>query len=123
MPCSVLDTRTQSAPLAAGETRTVPMAGSCGIPSGASAVAVNIAVVDATAQGEMTAYPANEPRPTASAISYQAVVARSNNGILKLGSITLYKAAHTVGLQAEAQITGFSRGRPTVVQMPDRSLR
>ena len=49
-------------------------------------MAVNITVVDATAPGEMTAYPADESRPTASAISYQAGFARSNNGILKLGN-------------------------------------
>jgi hypothetical protein len=61
-PCRVLDTRTQSAPLAAGETRTVTMAGTCGIPSNATAVSVNLTVVDASVQGELTAYPANEPR-------------------------------------------------------------
>ncbi len=85
-PCRLLDTRNQSAPLSAGETRTVPMAGSCGIPSGSSAVSVNITVVDASAQGEMTAFPANASRPTASAISYRSVLARANNAILKLGN-------------------------------------
>lgn len=85
-PCRVLDTRDQSAPLSAGETRTVQMAGSCGIPSHAAAVAVNITVVNATTNGELTAYPANESKPTASAISYQAGLTRANNGILKLGN-------------------------------------
>ncbi|HWM95039.1 MAG TPA: RHS repeat-associated core domain-containing protein [Thermoanaerobaculia bacterium] len=85
-PCRVLDSRNQSAPLAAGETRTVQMAGICGIPSGASAVSANITVVDASTQGDMTAFPAGESRPTASAISYKATLARGNNGILKLGN-------------------------------------
>ena len=69
-PCRVYDSRLQSGPLAAGETRTVSMSGLCGIPANASAVAVNLSVVSATTLGEMTAYPANESRPVASAISY-----------------------------------------------------
>jgi RHS repeat-associated protein len=117
-PCRVLDTRTQFAPLTAGETRTVAMAGTCGIPSGASAVAVNIAVVDATTQGEMTAYPANEPRPTASAISYKAVIARSNNGILKLGDGALAFFASQLSGSAHlvVDVTGyFTEGAGTVL--------
>jgi RHS repeat-associated protein len=85
-PCRVLDTRDQSAPLTAGETRTVTLAGVCGIPSTATAVSINITAVDATAQGEMTAWPANEPQPVSSANSYQASLNRANNGILKLGN-------------------------------------
>jgi RHS repeat-associated protein len=85
-PCRVLDTRDQSAPLTPGETRTVALAGVCGIPSSATAVSVNITAIDATAQGEMTAWPANEPQPATSAISYQTGLNRANNGILKLGN-------------------------------------
>jgi RHS repeat-associated protein len=85
-PCRVLDTRSPYAPLAAGETRSVMLTGACGIPANATAVSVNLTAVDATAQGELTAFPANEPRPTASAISYQAALTRANNGILKLGN-------------------------------------
>jgi RHS repeat-associated protein len=46
---------------------------------------VNLTVVSATSLGEMTAYPAGESRPTATAISYPVSFARSNNGLLKLG--------------------------------------
>ncbi len=85
-PCRVLDTRDQATPLTPGETRTVTLAGVCGIPSSATAVSINITAVDSTAQGEMTAWPANEPQPVTSAISYQASLNRANNGILKLGN-------------------------------------
>jgi hypothetical protein len=85
-PCRVLDTRDQSAPLTPGETRAVTLAGVCGIPSSATAVSINITAIDATAQGEMTAWPANEPQPVTSAISYQTGLNRANNGILKLGN-------------------------------------
>jgi hypothetical protein len=61
------------------------MAGACGIPSSATAVSVNLTVVNPTAQGELIAYPVDELRPTASAISYRAGVVRANNAILKLG--------------------------------------
>ena len=89
-PCRVVDTRNpgQSA-LVAGETRIVPMAGSCGIPSGASAVSVNLTSVLPTAQGGLTAFPANEARPVASAISYTPSSVRANNGVLKLGGDAL----------------------------------
>ncbi|MES1243845.1 MAG: RHS repeat-associated core domain-containing protein [Acidobacteriota bacterium] len=85
-PCRVLDTRNQAAPLSAGETRTIALAGACGIPSTASAVSLNLTVIDATAQGELTAWPSNEPQPVASAISYQVGTNRANNGMLKLGN-------------------------------------
>jgi RHS repeat-associated protein len=66
----------------------------------------------------MTAYPANEPRPTASAISYQAVVARSNNGILKLGDGALAFFANQPSGSAHliVDITGyFTEGAGTLL--------
>lgn len=62
------------------------MTGACGIPSNATAVSVNITVVDASTQGELTAYPATVSRPLASAISYRPGLARANNAVLKLGN-------------------------------------
>jgi RHS repeat-associated protein len=85
-PCRAYDSRTLAAPLNAASTRVVALAGVCGIPSEASAVSLNITVVDATANGEMVAYPSNVPRPNSSAISHLAGVTRANNGVLKLGS-------------------------------------
>jgi RHS repeat-associated protein len=85
-PCRAYDSRTLAAPLNAASTRVIALAGVCGIPSEASAVSLNITVVDATANGEMVAYPSNVPRPNTSAISHLAGVTRANNGVLKLGS-------------------------------------
>ena len=62
------------------------MVGACGIPAGASAVSVNVTVVGPSAQGEMTAYPANVSRPNTSVISYRPGIVRANNAILKLGN-------------------------------------
>ncbi|MGH7428312.1 MAG: RHS repeat-associated core domain-containing protein, partial [Candidatus Methylomirabilaceae bacterium] len=86
-PCRVLDTRNQGAPVQAGETRIVPMAGACGIPATASAVAINLTVVDATERGEMTAMPATAVAvPVSTVISYPAATTRANNAVLKLGN-------------------------------------
>lgn len=83
-PCRIYDSRGAAA-LQAGETRQIAIAGTCGIPALASAVALNLAAVDATASGHLTAYPAGETRPTTWAISYLAGVNRATNGVLKLG--------------------------------------
>jgi RHS repeat-associated protein len=85
-PCRVIDTRDQFAPIGALQTRTVQMTGACGIPAEATAVSVNLTAVSPTADGDLTAFPANEPRPTASAISYRANLTRANNAVLKLGN-------------------------------------
>lgn len=75
-PCRAYDSRDQAAPLNAAATRVVGMAGICGVPIEASAVSINVTVVDATANGEMTGYPANVPRPNSSVISHLAGVTR-----------------------------------------------
>jgi RHS repeat-associated protein len=85
-PCRVIDTRDQFAPIGALQTRVVQMTGACGIPAEATAVSVNLTAVTPSAQGELTAFPANEPRPTASAISYRPGLTRANNAVLKLGN-------------------------------------
>ena len=85
-PCRVLDTRLTSQPLIAGVPRAVQVAGQCGIPSTAKAVAVNVTVVGATAAGSLTLYPADEGVPLTSALSFGAGQVRSNNALVKLAS-------------------------------------
>ncbi|MGH2628036.1 MAG: RHS repeat-associated core domain-containing protein, partial [Anaerolineales bacterium] len=86
-PCRVVDTRNQAAPVAAGETRIVQVAGVCGVPAAAAAVSLNMTVVDATERGEMTAMPATVVSvPSSTVISYPASLARANNAVLKLGN-------------------------------------
>lgn len=64
-PCRVADTRT-GPPLASGESRVFPVAGLCGIPPTARAVAVNLLSVAPTGAGNLTAWPAgHRPRPPA----------------------------------------------------------
>jgi hypothetical protein len=62
------------------------MAGSCGIPTEADAVAVNVTVTQPTAPGHLTIYPLGAPLPLASTINYSAGQTRANNAIVGLGT-------------------------------------
>ena len=96
-PCRVLDTRSSTGPfggpaLAAAQPRSFAIAGRCGIPATARAIVANITVVDASAAGEVKAYPGGISSPNASGVSFRAGQARGNNGVLGLqqnGSGTL----------------------------------
>jgi hypothetical protein len=90
-PCRVADTRDPLGPsggpvLSATTTRDFPVAGLCGIPSNASAVAVNLTVVGANAAGHLRLYPAGTAVPGTSTINFQVGVTRANNAIIPLGA-------------------------------------
>ena len=87
-PCRVLDTRLPSGPLggptlAAGEVRSLPLGGNCGIPSDAEAVVANITVVNPSAQGDFELSPTGSSFHT-SALNFQAGQTLANNAILAL---------------------------------------
>jgi hypothetical protein len=89
-PCRVADTRDPSGPsggpaLASGAIRTFPVAGICGIPSSATAVAINLAVVRPTNDGDLVVYPAGQAVPLASSINFRPGIVRANNAIIPLG--------------------------------------
>jgi hypothetical protein len=89
-PCRVADTRNPSGPLGgpaltAGAIRTFPVANLCGIPSSAAAVAVNLAVVEPTNDGDLLVYPYGQAAPVASSINFRPGVVRANNAIIPLG--------------------------------------
>jgi RHS repeat-associated protein len=110
-PCRALDTRGSQGPyggpaLAAGQPRPLVLAGRCGIPATARAVAVNITVVGATAAGFLKAYPQGTPAPTASTLNFSAGQVRGNNAILSLsqdGQATLVlEAGMPAGTEVQA---------------------
>jgi hypothetical protein len=91
VPCRVLDTRNGTGPsggpaLGAEQTRTFQLAGRCGIPATARAVAVNVTVTQATAGGNLRLYPADVPMPLVSAINYDAGKTRANSATVGLSS-------------------------------------
>lgn len=67
-------------------SRTFVLAGPCGIPPEADAVAINVTVTQPTAGGHLTIYPAGVPLPVASTINYSAGQTRANNAIVPLGT-------------------------------------
>jgi hypothetical protein len=90
-PCRVADTRGPSGPLggpalAANTDRTFPLTGTCGIPSSAVAVSINITVTQPSALGDLRLYPGGAPLPLVSSMNYRAGQTRANNVTIPLGS-------------------------------------
>ena len=90
-PCRLIDTREADGPLAgpvlrAGEIRTFTLVGTCGIPTTAKAVSINITVTSPTGPGYLTLFPAGTPLPTVSMINYAVGETRANNAVVVLGS-------------------------------------
>jgi glucose/arabinose dehydrogenase len=89
-PCRAVDTRGANGPLggpalAANATRTFALAGVCGIPPTAQALALNLTVVGPTAAGHLTLFPAAGAVPATSAINFAAGQVRANNAVVALG--------------------------------------
>jgi bacillolysin len=82
-PCRLVDTRSTT-PLSAGETRVFNITGSCGIPSTATGVAINITSVSPTADGHIILYPGGLDRPDTSSINFATGKNRANNAVLAL---------------------------------------
>jgi subtilisin family serine protease len=99
-PHRVVDTRdgtgTLQAPLAAGETRTIKIAGLGGVPgSGVSGVVINVTAVSPSAGSYLTVYPAGVSRPVASNLNFGPGQIIPNLVFVKLstdgsGSVALY---------------------------------
>jgi hypothetical protein len=84
-PCRLLDTRS-STPLISEVSQTFAATGSCGIPSTAKAIAVNVTAANQTAGGHVRVYPGDLALPTISTLNFQATGTRANNAIVSLAS-------------------------------------
>jgi hypothetical protein len=89
--CRLADTRDTVGPyggpaLPSGGTREFVMAGRCGIPANAVAIAVNLTVTQPTAPGNLIIYPLGVAPPTTSVINYNAGQTRANNAIVPVGA-------------------------------------
>jgi hypothetical protein len=86
-PCRALDTRATGQPLAApGPPRPIAIAGLCGVPPEARAVAANLTVVAPTAAGWLAVYPADQARPTVQSIPLRAGLTRATFAVLPLAT-------------------------------------
>lgn len=86
-PCRIFDTRTSGLPLQAGELRPFTIAGRCGVPFGARAVADNMTVTQGGSFGDLRLFPFGSPEPPTSAINFRAMLTRANNAITVLSPI------------------------------------
>jgi hypothetical protein len=90
---------------------TFPFA-SCGIPSDAKALALNVAVAQPTSAGNVRLFPAGQCVPNVSTVNYKAGETRSSNAVVSLNatgefSIFVGQASGTVHLIIDA--TGYFR--------------
>lgn len=101
-PCRAVDTRGNGAPiqggaLISGVSRALPLAGQCGIPLTATAVSLNVTVIQATGSGSVTLYPWDQGAPGTSTINFPGSLARANNGLFALSSDGTLGALATIG--------------------------
>lgn len=90
-PCRAADTRNPvgasgGPALSANTVRSFPVAGVCGIPSSATAVAIILAVVAPSDSGDLLVYPAGAAAPLASSINFRPGIVRANNAVVPLGA-------------------------------------
>lgn len=84
-PCRINDTRTAGQrPVASGVPEVWPLHATCGIPSTARAVSVNLTVVAPTGAGFLTLLAGDQPLPATSTINFRAGQVRANNAVIPL---------------------------------------
>ena len=104
-PSRILDTRAGGT-LGPGSTHDLQVAGQGGVPgSGATAVVMNVTVVDPTAASSfLTVFPTGEPRPNASNLVYTAGQIVPDLVVAKLGAggrVSIFNQVGTVNVVAD----------------------
>ncbi|MGD9702249.1 MAG: hypothetical protein AB7Q42_13745 [Acidimicrobiia bacterium] len=96
-PCRLVDTREAGERLGESDTATFTAHGTCGVPASATAVLVNVTIVNPTAPGFLTAFPAHLPRPATSTLNWdEGTVALTNQAMVGLsvdGRFSVYNLA------------------------------
>lgn len=115
-PCRVIDTRQADGalggpPLYPSAERAFAVAGACGIPATARALAVNLTVTSPAGAGYLQVYPGNSFLPETSVINFTAGETRANNAVVGLatdGTATLKARAETTGkLHLLVDVVGY----------------
>jgi PKD repeat protein len=104
-PCRALDTRLLAAPLIAGAAaRVFPIAGTCGVPAGARAVAVNVTAVAPTSGGYVAVFPGDYTQPFVGSVSFAAGTTQADFAVLPLSSDGLGDLAAVASLSGTGQV-------------------
>jgi len=97
VPTRLLDSREGGQRLAASGVFEIPVVGrpltdpdgdpnGVSVPADATAIAINLAAVNPSANGFFTVWPCSQPMPTAASINYRAGVTISNSAVAPIGS-------------------------------------
>jgi IPT/TIG domain len=116
-PCRILDTRKAPGPmggpaLIAKSQRNFAVTGTCGIPSDARALSVNVTVTLPTAIGDLRLFAGDTPAPGTWAINYGSAQTRANVAIVALGSagdLSVYCDQSSGTVQMILDVNGFFR--------------
>jgi hypothetical protein len=114
-PVRLFDTRTglggvPNKPVAGGTFISVQVAGVDGIPADATAVALNVTGVNATAATYVTVWPDAKPKPLASNLNFSDGNAAPNFDVVSIGTdgkVDFFNAAGSINLLAD--IAGYYR--------------
>jgi uncharacterized repeat protein (TIGR01451 family) len=113
-PCRLVDTRGADGPaLAAGASRTLTLAGDCGLPADARSVSLNVTVVPGSAPGNVVVYPGDLAAPDTSTVNFAAGQTRANNAVVGLatngaGTIAVKNRA-VAAVHLVVDVTGYFR--------------
>ena len=86
-PVRILDTRDTGVPIRQSETRTVRATGGAGVPTWATAVAINVTATGATAPTFLTVWPTGIARPLASNLNLAAGETVPNLVVVPVGTL------------------------------------
>ena len=112
-PVRVFDTRDGSggvpiAPIGPASALDVVVAGVNGVPADATAVVLNVTVVDGTASSFLTVWPTGDPKPLASSLNWTGPAATPNGVTAPVGAggkVSFYNLTGTVNVLAD--VTGY----------------
>jgi hypothetical protein len=109
-PCRLVDTRLSGPALAAYERRVWTVAGKCGVPAAANALALNLTVVAPTAPGFIRLAPGNGLSESSS-INFATGQTRANNAVVMLATDGTGRVAASNGsagtVHAILDVTGY----------------
>ncbi len=107
----LLDTRNglggHNGPVAGGETVELQVAGSRGIPAGATSAVVNLTATGTAAAGYVTAYPCDQAAPTASNVNFDGGATAANLATVRLSASGTLCLATNASTHLIADIAGW----------------
>ena len=106
-PCRLVDTRLNSG-YSSIDALTLQIAarGVCGVPSNATSLALTLTVDRPQSAGYLTAWPADQARPTVSNVNFNAGQVRANSSITRLDSSGRFRVFTSVPSQVVVDVVG-----------------